>query len=103
MYFSNTLYNIERTKTTREQREADGRIGQLAAEFARLPHALRQSLRRRTTKRQPDAPLSPAVEPDRARAARRTKITSPAPCEHQATASFPPASSAPELDVAHFP
>jgi hypothetical protein len=45
MYFSHMLYDAERTKTTHEQREADVRIGQMAAEFARLRGALRETLR----------------------------------------------------------
>jgi hypothetical protein len=58
MYFSHMLYDAERTKTTREQREADVRIGQLAAEFGRLRTALRETLRsaaRRGTAARTDA------------------------------------------------
>ena len=44
-----------------------------------------------------------AVLVDRARAARRTVITVPASCDQEASASFVPAGSAPEHDVAHFP
>jgi len=39
------IYEAERSKTTRELREADIRAGELAAEFARLWHALRDGLR----------------------------------------------------------
>jgi hypothetical protein len=46
MYFSHTLYDAGRTKTTREQREADVRAGQLAAEFAQLRGSVRETLAR---------------------------------------------------------
>ena len=36
MYTSYMLYQAERVKTAKEQREADAQTGQLAAEFARL-------------------------------------------------------------------
>jgi hypothetical protein len=44
-----------------------------------------------------------AVFLDRAWAARRKAITGSASCEHEASASFQPTSSAPEHDVVHFP
>ena len=46
MYNSYMLYQAERPRTAREQREEDVRAGQLAAEFARLWHGLRHGLRR---------------------------------------------------------
>jgi hypothetical protein len=46
MYYSYMLYQAERPRTIREQREEDTRAGQLAAEFARLRHGLRHGLRR---------------------------------------------------------
>jgi len=45
MYYSYMLYQVERPRTVREQREEDARTGQLAAEFARLLHGLRRGLR----------------------------------------------------------
>jgi hypothetical protein len=36
MYMSSTLYQAERVKSVKEQREADVQTGQLAAEFGRL-------------------------------------------------------------------
>ncbi len=47
MYYSYTLYQAERTKTPREQREEDIRIGQLAAGLARLLHGPRRGRARR--------------------------------------------------------
>ncbi len=46
MYNSYMLYQAERPRTAREQREEDVRAGQLAAEFARLWHGLRHGLGR---------------------------------------------------------
>ena len=46
MYSSYTLYQAERPKSAREQREEDIRAGQLAAEFARLRHGLLRGFRR---------------------------------------------------------
>ena len=43
MYNSYMLYQAERPRTAREQREEDVRAGQLAAEFARLWHGLRHA------------------------------------------------------------
>jgi len=40
------IHEAERSLTTREQREADIRAGELAAEFARLRRALRRGLGR---------------------------------------------------------
>jgi hypothetical protein len=45
MYYSYMLYQAERPRTTREQREEDMRAGQLAAEFVRLGNGLRRGLR----------------------------------------------------------
>jgi hypothetical protein len=42
MYYSYMLYQAERPRTLREQREEDARAGQLAAEFARLWRGLRR-------------------------------------------------------------
>jgi hypothetical protein len=42
MYTSYTLYQAERVKTAREQREDDVRAGQLAAAFAQLRHSPRR-------------------------------------------------------------
>ena len=42
MYYSYMLYQAERPRTLREQREEDARTGQLAAEFARLWRGLRR-------------------------------------------------------------
>jgi hypothetical protein len=44
MYYSYMLYQVERPRTVREQREEDARAGQLAAEFAGLRHGLRHGL-----------------------------------------------------------
>lgn len=40
MYFSYLLYQAERVKSPREQREADVRAGERAKSFAELWHAL---------------------------------------------------------------
>jgi len=46
MYYSYMLYQAERLRTRREQREEDIRAGQLAAGFALLRQGLRLGLRR---------------------------------------------------------
>jgi hypothetical protein len=52
MYYSYLLYQAERTRTPRQQREEDIRAGELAAGFARL----RRSLKRGTARREPTRP-----------------------------------------------
>lgn len=46
MYYSYMLYQAERPRTLREQREEDIRAGQLAAGFAQLRRGLRRGLTR---------------------------------------------------------
>jgi hypothetical protein len=40
MYISYELYQVDHTRTAREQREEDIRTGELAADFGRLWHSL---------------------------------------------------------------
>jgi hypothetical protein len=40
MYVTYTMYQVDHTKTARQQREDDDRAGELAAEFGRLWHSL---------------------------------------------------------------
>jgi hypothetical protein len=58
MYISYTLYQADHVRTAREQREADIRTGELAAEFGRLW----RSLARRRDRQQRGFRQAPEIE-----------------------------------------
>jgi hypothetical protein len=65
MHYSYMLYQAERPRTVREQREEDVRAGELAAGFARVRRGLRRGLTRGREAEPRPARASGTVDPCR--------------------------------------